>query len=118
MRRVEAADTVVVVFPLWWFGLPAVLKGWIDRVWNHGFAYGRPVPRLRGKRMLWLALAAYEEEAFTEAGWDELVGRQLRVGISEYCGIEDAEVHFVYDSLKAGADALKEADVALDALGT
>ncbi|MGW0548015.1 NAD(P)H oxidoreductase [Streptomyces altiplanensis] len=117
MRRVEAADTVVVVFPLWWFGLPAVLKGWIDRVWNHGFAYGRPVPRLRGKRMLWLALAAYEEEAFTGAGWDELVGRQLRVGISEYCGIEDAEVHFVYDSLKAGADALKEADVALDALG-
>ncbi|WP_344176124.1 NAD(P)H-dependent oxidoreductase [Streptomyces albidochromogenes] len=29
---VEAADTIVVVFPLWWFGLPAVLKGWIDRV--------------------------------------------------------------------------------------
>ncbi|MBT2401363.1 NAD(P)H oxidoreductase [Streptomyces sp. ISL-100] len=117
MRRVWAADTIVVVFPLWWFGLPAILKGWIDRVWNNGFAYGQRAPRLRGKRMLWLALAAYGEEQFVERGWNELVGRLLRVGISEYCGIEDAQVHFVYDSLGAGADVLKEADVALDAVG-
>ncbi|MET9514150.1 NAD(P)H oxidoreductase [Streptomyces sp. NPDC002994] len=116
MRRVEAADTIVVVFPLWWFGLPAILKGWVDRVWNNGFAYGRRVPRLRGKRMLWLGLVAYEEAEFAELGWHEMVGRQLRVGISEYCGIEDAKVHFVYDSLKAGANALKEVDVALGTL--
>ncbi len=42
MRRIDAADLIVVVFPVWWYGLPAVLKGWIDRVWNYGFAYGRP----------------------------------------------------------------------------
>lgn len=34
------ADTVVVQFPLWWFGVPAILKGWIDRVFIKGFAYG------------------------------------------------------------------------------
>lgn len=34
------ADTVVVQFPLWWFGVPAILKGWIDRVFVKGFAYG------------------------------------------------------------------------------
>ncbi|GBQ89471.1 NAD(P)H-dependent oxidoreductase [Asaia krungthepensis] len=34
------ADGVILNFPLWWFGLPAILKGWIDRVYACGFAYG------------------------------------------------------------------------------
>ncbi|GAA1520053.1 hypothetical protein GCM10009730_28940 [Streptomyces albidochromogenes] len=67
--------------------------------------------------MLWLTLVSYEERHFVELGWDEVVGRLLRAGISEFCGIEDARVHFVYDSLKVGAGALKEADAALDAFG-
>jgi putative NADPH-quinone reductase len=42
---------------VYWQNVPAILKGWIDRVWNYGFAYGRSRPRLAGKRMLWLSLA-------------------------------------------------------------
>lgn len=34
------ADIIIFQFPLWWFGMPAILKGWIDRVYAHGFAYG------------------------------------------------------------------------------
>lgn len=34
------ADIVIFQFPLWWFGMPAILKGWIDRVFACGFAYG------------------------------------------------------------------------------
>ncbi|WP_110947321.1 NAD(P)H-dependent oxidoreductase [Pseudomonas bohemica] len=34
------ADAVVFQFPLWWFSMPAILKGWIERVYAHGFAYG------------------------------------------------------------------------------
>lgn len=39
-RKVLAADAVVLLFPLWWFSMPAILKGWIDRVWAFGLAYG------------------------------------------------------------------------------
>ena len=39
-RKILAADAVVLLFPLWWFGMPAILKGWIDRVWAYGLAYG------------------------------------------------------------------------------
>jgi NAD(P)H dehydrogenase (quinone) len=39
-RKVLAADAVIFHFPLWWFGMPAILKGWIDRVWAYGLAYG------------------------------------------------------------------------------
>ncbi len=34
------ADTVIFQFPLWWFSMPAIMKGWIDRVYAWGFAYG------------------------------------------------------------------------------
>ncbi|RWX79033.1 flavodoxin family protein [Neorhizobium lilium] len=34
------ADTVILQFPLWWYSMPAILKGWVDRVYAYGFAYG------------------------------------------------------------------------------
>lgn len=38
-ERLLAADALVLVFPTWWFGFPAILKGWFDRVWAPGIAY-------------------------------------------------------------------------------
>lgn len=37
--RLLAAEALVLVFPTWWFGFPAILKGWFDRVWAPGIAY-------------------------------------------------------------------------------
>ncbi|MFM0055061.1 NAD(P)H-dependent oxidoreductase [Paraburkholderia phytofirmans] len=34
------ADAVILQFPLWWFTMPAILKGWVERVYAYGFAYG------------------------------------------------------------------------------
>jgi NAD(P)H dehydrogenase (quinone) len=34
------ADAVILQFPLWWYSMPAILKGWVDRVYAYGFAYG------------------------------------------------------------------------------
>jgi len=38
--KLLAADAVVFQFPLWWFGMPAIMKGWIERVFAYGLAYG------------------------------------------------------------------------------
>ncbi|GAC88743.1 NAD(P)H dehydrogenase (quinone) [Gluconobacter thailandicus F149-1 = NBRC 100600] len=38
--KLRWADTVILQFPLWWFAMPAILKGWVDRVYACGFAYG------------------------------------------------------------------------------
>ncbi|KOG89594.1 NADPH-quinone reductase, partial [Streptomyces varsoviensis] len=45
------ADTVVLQFPLWWHGMPAILKGWFDRVLVKGFAYGIPDPQAPGRSL-------------------------------------------------------------------
>ena len=34
------ADTIIFQFPLWWYTMPAILKGWVDRVFTYHFAYG------------------------------------------------------------------------------
>ncbi|SDU18738.1 NAD(P)H-dependent oxidoreductase [Stappia sp. ES.058] len=38
-ERLLEADALVLVFPTWWFGPPAILKGWFDRVWAPGIAF-------------------------------------------------------------------------------
>ncbi len=40
MEKLEWCDVLIFNFPLWWFGLPAILKGWVDRVFAMGFVYG------------------------------------------------------------------------------
>jgi NAD(P)H dehydrogenase (quinone) len=39
-KKLLWADAVIFQFPVWWFGLPAILKGWIERVFAYKFAYG------------------------------------------------------------------------------
>ncbi len=38
-ERIERSDAICLVFPLYWWGMPAMTKGWIDRVWSWGWAY-------------------------------------------------------------------------------
>jgi putative NADPH-quinone reductase len=39
VERLRAADAVVLCFPVWWYGMPAILKGYFDRVWINGVAF-------------------------------------------------------------------------------
>ena len=51
-QELTAAQVLILVFPTWWFGFPAILKGWFDRVWAPGLAFdnspgfGPMLPRL------------------------------------------------------------------------
>ncbi|MGL4229256.1 MAG: NAD(P)H-dependent oxidoreductase, partial [Tannerellaceae bacterium] len=38
-RLVEWADQITFIYPIWWAGMPAILKGYIDRVFTYDFAY-------------------------------------------------------------------------------
>ncbi|MBE0368601.1 NAD(P)H-dependent oxidoreductase [Pseudoalteromonas sp. MMG013] len=39
IAQLTEAQSLVLIFPTWWFGFPAILKGWFDRVWAPGYAY-------------------------------------------------------------------------------
>src|SRR6478672_5869903 len=42
VARLRAAEALVLCFPTWWYGMPAILKGWFDRVWLPGVAFHNP----------------------------------------------------------------------------
>ncbi|WP_433565180.1 NAD(P)H oxidoreductase [Nocardia sp. CA-151230] len=98
MDRILAADVVIAVFPVYWASVPALLKGWIDRVWNYGFAYGRSKPRLAGKRMLWLGLGGVAAGDPTVDFIQQALEGQLSMGIAYYCGFSYSAVGLLPDA--------------------
>jgi NAD(P)H dehydrogenase (quinone) len=100
MRRVLDADVIIPVFPVYWYSVPAILKGWIDRVWNYGFAYGRSEPRLASKprRMLWIGLAGAAADDPGVAEMRRSLESFLRDGVSYYGGIAEAAVELLLDT--------------------
>ncbi len=43
LEQLKQTESLVLIFPTWWFGFPAILKGWFDRVWAPGHAYDHAV---------------------------------------------------------------------------
>ena len=70
IEKLEWCDLLILQFPLWWFGLPAVLKGWVDRVFAMGRTYcgGRIYEDgvYRGKRVLLSLTTGGPEEGYSK----------------------------------------------------
>jgi NAD(P)H dehydrogenase (quinone) len=99
--RVERADALAFVFPVWWWSLPAMLKGWIDRVFASGWAYEFTPSRSRGllrdRPTLLLCVAGSREATYRKYGYDTAMHTQIDVGILGYCGIRDIGTEFFYE---------------------
>ena len=78
-EKLDWADALVLQFPLWWYGMPAILKGWFDRVFVQGFAFGVDDPQtgrtrrygdgmLRGKRAMVVLTAGAREASLGPRG--------------------------------------------------
>jgi len=72
MDKIAWCDALVLQFPLWWLGPPAILKGWIDRVFALGFAYGGgrwfDIGALSGKRAMISTTIGGPEAAYSDRG--------------------------------------------------
>jgi len=98
MRRIERNDATVMVFPVFWWSMPALLKGWIDRVWNNGWAYGqRKFPQ---KRAWMIGVAGGSAGSYSKYGYEPAMETQLNAGILDYCGIEERRLHLLYGSIE------------------
>lgn len=91
-------DVFVLVYPIWLGAPPAILKGYIERVFNHGFAFdafhaGRAQPLLTGKKMI-----SFTSSGSTRAWLEENgVWESLRTIFDDYvakgCGLEVVDHH-------------------------
>lgn len=89
---ITKADNLVFIYPIWWAGLPAIVKGYIDRVFSYGFSYiatDKGIEGLlKGKKVI-LATPHGTPQAYYEPSgmWKSLAQTQ-DTGIFEFCGIE------------------------------
>ena len=92
--RLLRCQGLVFVYPFWWSDVPAILKGWFDRVWTYGFAYAYEADRSRTtqltlRKALALCPAGHTDEkldalGLREAHWRVMVeDRLLGIGIPE-----------------------------------
>lgn len=95
--RISRNDAIAFVFPIWWWSFPAMTKGWIDRVWNNGWAYG--AKKLPHQKALLIGVGSGSEEGYNKRGYAEAMRAQMQQGILNYCGIADTKFQILYGAL-------------------
>jgi NAD(P)H dehydrogenase (quinone) len=65
-QKIQSADAIVFIYPVFWTEAPAKLVGWFDRVWTCGFAYGSAPAMKRLKKALVIAVAGKTIESLRE----------------------------------------------------
>ncbi len=102
------ADAVTFIYPIWWTGLPAILKGYIDRVMSYGFAYrydnGVQKGLLKGKQAYIINTHGKSHEEYKASGLRKALELTSDTGIYTYCGFEIKE-HFFFDGADRAAIA-------------
>jgi NAD(P)H dehydrogenase (quinone) len=93
-KHIEWADQLTFIYPLWWNAFPAILKGYIDRVFTNGFAFSitdnGPVGMLNKKVRL-ITTAGMTEESLRNSGVYESLKVTQDEGVFEFCGMEVTE---------------------------
>lgn len=106
--RIARNEALAFVFPVWWWSVPAMTKGWVDRVWNNGWAYG--ARKLPHSGALLIGTGSSSAAGFHKRGYDRAMEVQLVTGIMDYCGIPRAELRLLCDVM--GSDAGRAAHLA------
>jgi NAD(P)H dehydrogenase (quinone) len=118
---VSWADNLIFIYPIWWFNRPALLQGWIDRVFAHGYAFNEDEngfePLLGGKTAATFATFGGKEQDIVDAfGSVDTLMAGMTVGTLGLVGIDpisehrffaiptisDAQRHAMLEQVRAG----------------
>ena len=110
IAKVEWADLMIWQFPLWWFGLPGILKGWVDRVFAMGRAYSLghtyETGRFQGKRALLSLTTGGPVTAYAPGGHNgdlEAILRPIHRGMLVFTGFQVLAPQILYGPVRADA---------------
>jgi NAD(P)H dehydrogenase (quinone) len=90
LSAIQAADIITLISPLWWRGFPAMLKGYVDRVFSAdstdvGEGHG---PSLSGKKGAIITTSERSVDELRSSGTLRAIKTTYEEGLMEYCGIE------------------------------
>jgi len=103
---IKWADKIIVINPVWWTGMPAILKGYIDRVFSYGFGYKFDktglVKLLRGKEVLIFNTTGQPKEIY-EKGMYQAINMTTDTGIYDFVGIRVYK-HIYFSSITSASE--------------
>lgn len=93
-ERVEAADALALVFPIYWWSFPALLKGWVDRVFTGGWAWSIDAEAtsrglLVNRPVMLIGIGGARDTTYAKYGYGDALRTQIEIGILAYCGLTD-----------------------------
>lgn len=101
--RIDRADTLVLVYPVYWWSMPALMKGWIDRVFANGWAFDFGLhtgltKKLRHLRVHLVAVAGADMRTYARHGYFGAMKTQIEHGIFDYCGATVVRSEILFES--------------------
>lgn len=111
IAKIEGCDFMIWQFPLWWFGLPATLKGWVDRLFAMGRVYGNgriyEKGVFRGKRAMLSLTTGGPYDSYLPAGFNgDMAGvlRPIQRGMLEFVGFDVLAPQIVFGPVRMTAE--------------
>lgn len=100
--RIDRADALVLVYPIYWWSFPGQLKGWIDRVFTNGWAYeetpdGKLVKRLGHLAVHLIGIGGADTGTYARHGYTQAMRTQIDHGIFDFCGARLVSSEFLLD---------------------
>jgi NAD(P)H dehydrogenase (quinone) len=99
-KKIHDADTIILIHPTWWGGMPAMLKGYLDRVFTIGFAYkmgeNQPVGLLGNKKVIIIRTTSLPEELYLKSGVEDLIQNLNTFKLKVVCGVKNLDHHIFY----------------------
>jgi len=97
---IRSADVLIFIFPIWWGSMPAILKGYFDRVFSNTFAYyidknGNISGLLKDKKAIVINTTAASQDEYTANGMIYNMNKILHDGLFDFCGIKLLEHQYL-----------------------
>ncbi len=113
-ERVRRADALAFVAPVYWLGFPAILKGWVERVFTYGFAYklsadgwqgdvGGRIPLLRHQKALLMSTTFFKQVDY-EKGLKQAMETVIDTWGFRYPGIRNVQHEYFWATPSVGAE--------------
>ncbi len=91
-EKITWADSLIFIYPVWWTAMPSMMKGYVDRVFAMGFAYGYSATglekKLTGKKGMLISTTGSPSDAYEASGMYNAMKATTDSGIFDFTGIE------------------------------
>lgn len=110
-KFIKETDIIWFIFPIWWTSMPAILKGYIDRILLNGFAYAmennKPKGLLRDKKVVIINSMGESFEDYKKIGMFNALKLTIDTGIFKFTGMEVID-HLYFTSIMTASNEEKE----------